>query len=231
MRYRRTDRVSVPSSVKHSSNPFSHGPSRVTWWPATLAFVAIGAFYALVADQLIVGPRWALPALGLAAMVAATTLRWRGLFHAGRYVAIGALCVITLVLTVSAAYLLQGLITHSVEPLSLLEGGVLLWVSTIVAFGLWYWEVDGGGPASRHMSGHGSTDFLFPQLALDEQRRPVGWMPEYIDYLFLAFNTNTAFSPTDTLVMARRAKVMMMYQSVLSLVCVVVVVARAINSL
>lgn len=177
------------------------------------------------------GPRWALPALGVAAVLAATTLRWRGLVHAGRYVGIGALCLITLALTISELYLLQGLITHSVEPLALLEGGVLLWVSTMVAFALWYWEVDGGGPARRHMSGHGSTDFLFPQLALDEQRRPIGWMPEYIDYLFLAFNTNTAFSPTDTLIMARRAKVMMMYQSVLSLVSVVVVVARAINSL
>ncbi|HEY0580717.1 MAG TPA: hypothetical protein VGE94_00945, partial [Chloroflexota bacterium] len=76
----------------------------------------------------------------------------------------------------------------------------------------------------------GSSDFAFPQMIVGDGKA-VDWLPDFLDYLFLAFNTSTAFSPTDTMVMARRAKMMMMYQSILSLVTVVVLVARAINAL
>lgn len=223
--------VSASTSIPHPSDTSAHVPWHTIWWPAALAFIVIGAFYALVSDRLTVGPRWALPAVAIATILGASGLRWRGLFHLGRWYTFAALAVITTALTVSAGYLLVGLISHSVEAIELLKGGTLLWASNIITFALWYWEVDAGGPAQRHMTGCGSTDFAFPQTVLDQAKQPGGWQPEYIDYLFLAFNTNTAFSPTDTLVLARRAKVMMMYQSVLSLVCVVVVVARAINAL
>ena len=76
----------------------------------------------------------------------------------------------------------------------------------------------------------GSSDFAFPQTTIGHGFE-VNWTPDFLDYVFLAFNTSTAFSPTDTMVLARRAKALMMYQSVLSLVTVVVLVARAINAL
>ncbi len=202
----------------------------VRWWPAALAFLALGVAYALVSDRLTVGPRWALLVLIILAVAGVRILRWRCMIRATRLVVFGALGIATLALTASAAFLVEALIDHSLDAVTLLISGVLLWASNILTFALWYWEVDGGGPAHRHATGCGSTDFAFPQRVLDEPAL-AQWMPDFVDYLFLAFNTNTAFSPTDTMVLERRAKLMMMYQSVLALTTVVVLVARAINAI
>jgi hypothetical protein len=202
----------------------------VRWWPAALAFLVLGVAYALVSDRLTVGPRWALLVLIVVAVAGVRILRWRGMIRATRLVVFGALGIATLALTASAAFLVEALIDHSLEAVTLLISGVLLWTSNILTFALWYWEVDGGGPAHRHATGCGSTDFAFPQRVLDEPAL-AQWMPDFVDYLFLAFNTNTAFSPTDTMVLDRRAKLMMMYQSILALTTVVVLVARAINAI
>jgi uncharacterized membrane protein len=202
----------------------------VRWWPAALAFIGLGVAYALVSDRLTVGPRWALLVLSILAVVGVRVLRWRGMIRATRVLVLGVLAVVTVALTASAAFLVEALIDHSVEAITLLISGVLLWASNILTFALWYWEVDGGGPAHRHATGCGSTDFAFPQKVLGGDDL-TNWTPDFVDYVFLAFNTNTAFSPTDTMVLDRRAKVMMMYQSILSLTTVVVVVARAINAI
>jgi hypothetical protein len=106
---------------------------------------------------------------------------------------------------------------------------VLRWRG-LLTFALWYWEVDGGGPPHRHATKRGSTDFAFPQRVLAEPALE-GWMPDFLDYVFLAFNTSTAFSPTDTMVLARRAKVLMMWQSAVSLTTIAVIAARAINTI
>lgn len=100
----------------------------------------------------------------------------------------------------------------------------------ILAFAVWYWEIDGGGPARRHPGRHSSTDFAFPQQQ-DDDGLVEGWSPGFVDYLFLAFNTSIAFSPTDTLVLSRRAKLLMMAQALISLVVLAVLAARAINTL
>src|SRR5207245_2439240 len=102
--------------------------------------------------------------------------------------------------------------------------------SNLLTFALWYWEVDGGGPAHRHATRCGSSDFAFPQRVIGDQQ-DAAWVPEFVDYVFLAFNTSTAFSPTDTMVLARRAKLLMMYQSILSLITIAVLAARAINTI
>lgn len=202
----------------------------VRWWPAALAFVLVGVAYALVSDRLTLGPPWVLLVLAVVAVVSARVFRWRRLWHLQRLTALVSLSVITAAITISAALLVSALLSRSAEAMDLLKGGALLWVSNIVTFALWYWEVDAGGPAHRHATACGSSDFAFPQTILDDAAHKT-WMPDFFDYLFLAFNTSTAFSPTDTMVLARRAKAMMMYQSVVSLVTVVVLVARAINAL
>jgi hypothetical protein len=204
--------------------------ANVRWWPAALAFILLGVAYALVSDRLTVGPRWALLVLVIVAVVVARVLRWRGLISATRWLIIGALAAVTAALTISAGFLVEALIDHSLDAITLLISGVLLWASNILTFALWYWEIDGGGPAHRHATGCGSTDFAFPQKVLGGDDL-ANWMPDFVDYVFLAFNTNTAFSPTDTMVLGRRAKLMMMYQSVLALTTVVVLVARAINAI
>jgi len=204
--------------------------ANVRWWPAAVAFILLGVAYALISERLTVGPRWALLVLVIVAVVGARVLRWRGLMSATRWLVVGALAVATAALTISAGFLVEALIDHSLDAVSLLLSGVLLWTSNILTFALWYWEIDGGGPAHRHATGCGSTDFAFPQKVLGGDDL-ANWMPDFVDYVFLAFNTNTAFSPTDTMVLGRRAKLMMMYQSVLALTTVVVLVARAINAI
>jgi uncharacterized membrane protein len=106
-----------------------------------------------------------------------------------------------------------------------------IWISNVVTFAVWYWEIDGGGPAQRRMDAHTSEDFLFPQMAQQDGKQATGWSAGFLDYLFLAFNTSTAFSPTDTAVLSQRAKVLTMVQSLLSLVIVLVLVGWAINTL
>lgn len=223
--------MTATSRAAGEREALAHAASTVSWWPAGLALVLVSAAYGLVSETLRVGPPWVMPALAIVAIVAARVLRLRGLHHAGRWTVIGGLFAVTAAITVSAAYLVQGLLNHSADATDLLKGGALLWLSNIVTFGLWYWEVDGGGPAHRHLTKFGSSDFAFPQMILGDGEKPADWMPDFLDYVFLAFNTSTAFSPTDTMVLARRAKVMMMFQSVVSLVTVAVLVARAINAL
>ena len=203
--------------------------AHVRWWPAAVAFFLLGAVYALVSDRLTLGPPWWLLALMVLAVPGAIVLRSRGLMRAQRMLGLGTLAATTLAITVSAVYLVDALLRHTVEAPELLRGGALLWVGNVLTFALWYWEVDAGGPAHRHATHCGSSDFAFPQKVLGDGYE-AHWSPDFIDYLFLAFNTSTAFSPTDTMVLVHRAKLLMMYQSIVSLVTVVVVVARAINA-
>ena len=202
----------------------------VRWWPSALALVVLGAVYALVSASLTLGPPWWLLVLTVVVVPGTFVLRSRGFMRARRMVAFGTLAATTVAISVSVVYLVQGLLSHTVDPSDLLQGGALLWVANVLTFALWYWEVDAGGPAHRHVTRCGSSDFAFPQTTIGHGFE-VNWTPDFLDYLFLAFNTSTAFSPTDTMVLARRAKALMMYQSILSLVTVVVLVARAINAL
>jgi hypothetical protein len=205
-------------------------PARVNWWPAGLALVGLGAAYALVSARLTVGPPWALLVVAVVAAGATRLLGSRGMMLARRWLATIVLAGVTIAVTLSAAALITSLLNKSTEAGDLLLDAVLLWVSNVLTFSLWYWELDGGGPANRHATRCGSTDFAFPQRVLGGELEAT-WLPEYVDYLFLAFNTSTAFSPTDTMVLARRAKLLMMYQSVVSLTTIAVLAARAINTI
>jgi hypothetical protein len=106
--------------------------------------------------------------------------------------------------------------------------GAALWVTNVIVFSLWFWELDRGGPAERAAGSGIAPSFAFPENAMPELAAE-GWVPMYPDYLYLAFTNATAFSPTDTLPVITWAKMAMMVQSVLSLVTAVLVVARAIN--
>jgi hypothetical protein len=115
----------------------------------------------------------------------------------------------------------------------LLRGGALLWCFNILVFALWYWEVDGGGPWKRHLSGLIPTDFLFPQQTNDfpQPANRKRWEPHFLDYLFLAFTSATALSPADTYPLTRAAKTLMMMEGLISLVVAALLVARAVNIL
>lgn len=113
----------------------------------------------------------------------------------------------------------------------LLVDALNLWVTNVVAFALWYWTLDRGGPAARGVTKTQTNDFLFPQMTLSDSKSSASWSPGFIDYLFLAFTNATAFSPTDTLPLTARAKILMMAQSGISFLTVALVAARAVNVL
>jgi hypothetical protein len=108
---------------------------------------------------------------------------------------------------------------------------VALWITNVLVFALWYWRLDAGGPYRRdEREGHESGSFLFPQMMLSDATSK-SWSPNFIDYLFLAFSTSTAFSPTDSPVLFRWAKVLTMAQASISLTVVAFLAARAVNIL
>ena len=117
-----------------------------------------------------------------------------------------------------------------IDGLQLLSSSIAVWVVNVLAFSMLYWQIDRGGPEARANKAKKKPDWLFPQEGAVENV-PAGWRPTFIDYLFLGFTTSTAFSPTDTLPLTSRAKILMMLQSTISLATIVVVASRAINIL
>jgi len=141
------------------------------------------------------------------------------------------LTVLVSVAVAGSAVLLIGASLGGGTPAPVRLGdSALIWAMNVVTFAVWYWELDGGGPARRRGDRRASEDFLFPQIAQGGEGAR-GWSPGFVDYLFLAFNTSTAFSPTDTAVLSRRAKVLTMAQSLISLAVVAVLIGRAVNTL
>jgi len=113
---------------------------------------------------------------------------------------------------------------------SLLSSSVAIWVANVLWFSLLFWQVDRGGPYGRACGLRRRHDWVFPQPPTPEDRPP-DWQPEFLDYLFLAYNTATAFSPTDALPVTRRAKALMLVESAISLLTMVIVVSRAVSAL
>jgi len=132
---------------------------------------------------------------------------------------------------VSLVFLIQGIPLHREPPAAMLRSACALWITNILVFALWYWKLDAGGPLGRDRAkGRVKSSFLFPQMLTQVGGDP-SWTPQFMDYLFLAFNTSTAFSPTDTAVLSRWAKAGMMLQSLISLTIVALLAARAVNIL
>jgi hypothetical protein len=219
----------VPSPAPSAREPpASRGVPR---WPAIVALLVIGVLLTFVNDQLTIGPSW-LPLAIILVLTIPLTLATLLERHDWRRVLVFiGLVTSTVAVASSAILLIRQLLEGEANGSYLLTGSGAIWVANLLTFALWYWEIDGGGPSERRMDGHVSTDFLFPQLQVGDGTSSGGWAPLFLDYLFVAFNASTAFSPTDTLILTRRAKVLMMIQSLLSLVTVGVIAARAINIL
>ncbi|HUB02177.1 MAG TPA: hypothetical protein VL983_05810 [Terriglobales bacterium] len=200
-------------------------------WPAFLAMLsAAGVFWALP-EPLSLGPGWLMLAVILVLMIPIVITNRRGYFKVTRMLTFVALALITVSLIASLIFLIQGIPSHRELPRALLRSALALWITNILVFALWYWKLDAGGPLGRdHSRCKISSAFLFPQLVSDRKEYD-GWSPQFLDYLFLAFNTSTAFSPTDTAVLARWAKVATMLQSLISLSILVLLAARAVNIL
>jgi len=205
-------------------------------WPAALALLAVGGLRLALPETLSVGPDWLVLALIVAILIPDVVARRRGANRLNRILGIAVTSIVTLDMIWSLGLLVAALPSHKEPPLALLESAASLWIANILVFASWYWRLDAGGPHAREMRGvHTDGAFLFPQMTLDpEAKRTMGeetWSPGFVDYLFLAFNTSTAFSPTDVPVLSRWAKVLMMIQSLISLAAIALLAARAVNIL
>lgn len=127
-----------------------------------------------------------------------------------------------------ANQLLQG--GHIHNGRSLILTSLNIYLTNIIIFALWYWEMDGGGPGRRQAIARYEQDFLFPQHQNEDYKHPE-WKPTFVDYLYVSSTNAMAFSPTDTMPLSRRAKVLMLLQATASLVAIALVAARAVNIL
>ncbi|WP_240548228.1 DUF1345 domain-containing protein [Paenibacillus lignilyticus] len=216
----------MPEQQTRSSEP--HHGIRIPRSAYFAVVVIIGLLLSLIFEKLNAVPSWTVILILSTLLVPMAVSVMRGHHGWTRMLGLGMTGVITLGLVISLVFLLYALFNHTTTAADLFGSAALLWICNIGVFAVWYWEIDRGGPLKRHSEKSDRPDFLFPQMTF-EITGWAAWIPMFPDYLYLAFNTNTAFSPTDTMVLSSRAKLLMMVQSCISLVIVAVLAARAIN--
>jgi hypothetical protein len=206
-------------------------------WPVTISVIVAIVLQLRLPGQLSMHPlpTWLLPALEggvLVALAIANPVRIerRGVFV--RWVSIVLILLISGANAASAVLLIREIITGNAGGTAgpLLASGAAIWATNVIAFALWYWEFDRGGPVHRAHGTFQYLDFLFPQMTIDHLVVP-DWEPRFVDYLYLSFTNATAFSPTDVMPLARWAKLTMLVQSGVSLSLGALVIARAVNIL
>jgi hypothetical protein len=204
-------------------------------WPATIAVLAVGGLHLALPEPLTFGPSWLLLAVVTVILIPVYVARMRGSYELNQKLGYVLLWVVSAAMLWSVWLLVSSLPRHTLTPLALLRSAGALWITNVLVFASWYWRLDAGGPHARNLNAcHTKGDFLFPQMTLAPgSQKPLdpAWSPGFVDYLFLAFNTSTAFSPTDSPVLSRWAKVAMMVQSSISLVTLALLAARAVNIL
>jgi uncharacterized membrane protein len=204
------------------------------YWPAQLAVAAAITLNLLLTERVTVGPSWMLPAvegLLLVALIVVVPRRATAHSRGRRRFALAVIGVVSLAYVVSLGLLVHFLINGGAAGgRGLIVSGAVLWITNVLLFAVWYWEMDRGGPVTRFLDPHAPADFQYPQME-NPQLAPEGWRPGFVDYLYTSFTNATAFSPTDTMPLTQTAKVVMGIQSVAALLTVGLVVARAVNIL
>ena len=211
-----------------------HHTSDPVWHVQTTMLIAI-ALQLSLPDRYVFGSRYLLIAVELLLLAALTftTPKERIFRSLSRRINVFLLIAMTGVansyalIEVARRLLESGHISNGRE---LILTAVNIYLTNIIIFGLWYWEMDGGGPGERARIAKHEHDFSFPQNQIDEYVR-LGWQPTFVDYLYVSSTNGMAFSPTDTLPLSRRAKMLMLAQATISLVTVALVAARAVNIL
>ena len=217
----------TPSPAPHSIEPR---------WPVALTILVVLVLLTVLPDRVRLVPAWVPFLLSTIIFAAMASVPLTG--GSGRSLRIERLVLLLFYLIVSAgtvaslAYLTYEMINHSTElgGLELLTSSIAVWVDNVLMFSLLYWQVDRGGPEGRLKQATRRRDWAFPQDDIAEAEF-AHWHPTFVDYLFLAYTTATAFSPTDALPLTARAKLLMMVESSISLATILVVVSRAINIL
>jgi uncharacterized membrane protein len=206
-----------------------------TRWPVSIAAAAAIVLQFALPHRLSIRPFWMLPALEFVLLIGLISVSPRRMGRATNTVRVASIVMVAVVSfgnAWSAGHLIRALINGRAgqSAAQLLATGVSIWVTNVLVFSLWYWELDSGGPAARARAERPFPDFLFPQMS-DPNLAPPGWEPRYWDYLYTSFTNASAFSPTDVMPMTIWMKLTMLAQSAISLATVVMVIARAVNIL
>jgi hypothetical protein len=215
-------------------------------FPAVVAVLVAMALYALLPETLLVLPRLLIPALGVLLLIAVTVINPRRLTRQTRFSRVASLALVALIglaNTVSLVMLLRELLASQVQDgRALLVAALQVWLTNVIVFGLAYWELDRGGPVTRTQKPREQippADFRFSQ---DENHDTVsevavgssktsGWVPALHDYLYVSLTNSTAFSPTDTMPLTGRAKLLMGVEATSALIVSVLVISRGVGIL
>jgi hypothetical protein len=221
------------------------------FWLARLAIALIAGLQLLFLHQkLLIGPRWAAPAFEIAMLVplsvatawtqrrarnATEERHWRAIAEHRRIIRWAAMALTVIVMAINFLALVavtRALLYGAKGPdgRALLVDALNIWFTNVVIFALWFWNLDRGGPAWRGLADKARPDFQFPQMTSGDERDKA-WTPGFLDYLYVSFTNATAFSPTDTMPLTGRVKMLMAVQAFVSLLTVGLVAARAVNIL
>jgi hypothetical protein len=219
-------------------------PAHAEWhWPPLLTVIAAIVLQILLPDQLTLvngnATSWIVPALEgvmLVALFVASPQRLVAPHSVRRNLMLGLTAIISLANGISLvllAHLLlnKGLAGNRHSGHELIIAGSAIWLTNVLIFGLWYWEIDRGGPGRRAAGCDGRPDFQFPQMTDEVAALYPAWRPIFVDYLYLSLTNAMAMSPTDTMPLSSQAKILMGFQSLISLVTIGLVVSRAVNIL
>jgi hypothetical protein len=207
------------------------------WWPVALAIIVAAGLHVALPARYRVQPAWVVPAI-LAGLLAVLIAGDPGRIDKQktwlRIVTGAVIAFITLANLLAAARLVVAILTNNklfaAHPGGLLAAGGVVWATNVIAFALWYWDLDRGGAASRAHHPDRNPAFVFPEMQ-HSAYVPANWVPRFVDYLSLAFWTATAISPTDISAIKPWAKLLMMLEAGGSIVLAALVIARAINVL
>jgi hypothetical protein len=207
------------------------------WWPVALAVIVVAGMHVALPAKYRANPPWVGPAV-LLVLLAALIIGDPGRIDRQktwlRITTSTMIVFITVANLFAATHLVRDIITGNKlfagNAIGLLATGGVIWTTNLIAFGLWYWDLDRGGAAARAHHPQANPAFVFPEM-LHTDYVPATWVPQFVDYLALSFWTATAFSPTDTSAIRRWAKLLMMLEAAESLGIGALVIARAINIL
>ena len=206
---------------------------RDPFWPAQVTVLAAIGLSLHLPSYLGVHPVWVIPTIEgvlLAALVATTPRERLRPMPQRRGVALGLIGLVSASNLLNLVLLVHRLLHHNTNAHALILAGVEIWITNVLLFTVWYWELDRGGPLARKLEVLRAPDFLFPQMT-EPLLGGMDWRGGYVDYFYTSFTNASAFSPTDTMPLTPMAKMLMLVQSLTSLVTIGMVFARAVNIL
>ena len=191
------------------------------------------ALYVILPNRLVVGPHWVLPVIVALPLIPLSATKHR---HPNESPWVRQLTIALIALISFANVVSMGLLVHHLLVVKVVQGrnliysAVAVWLTNVIVYGLWYWEIDRGGPHRRAGNSDLMPDIQFPQME-NPTLAPKDWRPRFVDYLFTSFANGTSFAPADAMPLTSKAKALFASESIVSLITIAIVAARAVNIL